>query len=140
MGISSVGSRSSCDSSTAVTCKCALAKPRGSIPKCIINGALNITVGIVLFAGFCVQRILVPVEATGIKAYLVSICSHSDSLGAGSVGVCEVDVVRLEVGADDVCRGRSIQVAGSCGGHAPLDVDDIVLLVASAKWMVNIQI
>lgn len=106
------GTRS--DISITITGDGALAKPRGGIAEDVVDGALDVTVGIVLLPALCVEGVLVAVKAAGIVSLLVSVCGYGYCLGALSVEVLEVDVVGFEVGTDDVESGRCVEAA-SCG-------------------------
>lgn len=98
--------------SITITGNSALAKPRGGIAKDIVDGALDVAVGVILLAALRIKGILIAIKATCIVSLLVSICGHSHCLGTFSIKVLEVDIIGLEVGTDNVKSRRGIEAAG----------------------------
>lgn len=101
------------DVSITIAGNSALAKPRGGIAKDIVDGALDVTVGVILLAALRIKGILIAIKASSIVSLPVSICGYSHCLGALSIKVLEVDIIGHEVGTDNIKSRRCVEAA-SC--------------------------
>lgn len=125
-----------------------LAKPGSCGAKYEVDGTLDVAVGVVLSTALGIQRVLITVEAARVVALLVAVGGHGHGLTRRAVCVAEVDVVRPEVAAHDVERGRCVQTPSigralvSGEGHqvGALLADAVNTLAVKAKfWLGGVR-